>query len=364
MKVLVTGSSGLIGSEMVVHFDAAGRPGGRRSTTTCAPTSSAPRATRAGTCARLRGTCPALRAPRPRRPRPRRAWTGSSATRARSTWSSHCAGAAEPRPGRAAARSTTSTSTPPARSTCSRPSASARPEAVFVLLSTNKVYGDAPNELPLVELETRWDYARPEHAERRSTSRCASTPRSTRSSAPARLAADVMTQEYGRYFGLRTHCLRGGCLTGPEPQRRRAARLPLLPRQVPARGPALPHLRATRASRCATTSTRTTWPARSRRSCAARAGRGLQPRRRPGELLLDPRGLRARRGAHRQADGYEYVDAARARGDHICYITNLAQASGAHYPGLAHHAARSTTSSGARRGLAGARSRRATGGLG
>jgi CDP-paratose 2-epimerase len=88
------------------------------------------------------------------------------------------------------------------------------PEAVFVLLSTNKVYGDAPNELPLIELETRWDYARP--ADREGISESMRIDASKHSLFGAsKVAADVMTQEYGRYFGLRTHCLRGGCLTGP-----------------------------------------------------------------------------------------------------------------------------------------------------
>lgn len=88
------------------------------------------------------------------------------------------------------------------------------PEAVFVLLSTNKVYGDAPNELPLVELETRFDYARPEdRAGIGETMRIDASKHSIFGA--SKVAADVMTQEYGRYFGLRTHCLRGGCLTGP-----------------------------------------------------------------------------------------------------------------------------------------------------
>ena len=88
------------------------------------------------------------------------------------------------------------------------------PEAVFVLLSTNKVYGDAPNELPLVELERRWEYARPEDYEGvRESMRIDQSKHSVFGA--SKVAADVMTQEYGRYFGLRTHCLRGGCLTGP-----------------------------------------------------------------------------------------------------------------------------------------------------
>lgn len=88
------------------------------------------------------------------------------------------------------------------------------PEAVFVFMSTNKVYGDAPNELPVVELERRWDYQRPE--DRNGIDETMRIDHSTHSVFGAsKVAADVMTQEYGRYFGLRTHCLRGGCLTGP-----------------------------------------------------------------------------------------------------------------------------------------------------
>lgn len=87
-------------------------------------------------------------------------------------------------------------------------------EAVFVYLSTNKVYGDAPNEIPLVEKETRWDYARPE--DRGGISETLRIDRSKHSLFGAsKLAADVLVQEYGRYFGLQTCCLRGGCLTGP-----------------------------------------------------------------------------------------------------------------------------------------------------
>ncbi|PJF42948.1 MAG: NAD-dependent epimerase [Candidatus Thermofonsia Clade 1 bacterium] len=88
------------------------------------------------------------------------------------------------------------------------------PETVFVYLSTNKVYGDAPNELPLVELETRWDYARPEDYNGiREDMRIDQSMHSIFGA--SKVAADIMVQEYGRYFGLRTCCLRGGCLTGP-----------------------------------------------------------------------------------------------------------------------------------------------------
>ena len=90
----------------------------------------------------------------------------------------------------------------------------AAPEAVFCFMSTNKVYGDAPNELPLKELETRWDYARPEHHD--GINETLRIDQSTHSIFGAsKVAADVMVQEYGRYFQMRTGCFRGGCLTGP-----------------------------------------------------------------------------------------------------------------------------------------------------
>jgi CDP-paratose 2-epimerase len=88
------------------------------------------------------------------------------------------------------------------------------PEAVFVFMSTNKVYGDAPNELPLLELQTRWEYERPEdHNGIREDTRIDRSKHSVFGASKA--AADVMVQEYGRYFGMKTVCLRGGCLTGP-----------------------------------------------------------------------------------------------------------------------------------------------------
>ena len=88
------------------------------------------------------------------------------------------------------------------------------PTAPFAHLSTNKVYGDAPNEIPLKELDTRWDYDDPAYV-----NGIAETFRIDRSKhslfGASKVAADVMVQEYGRYFGLKTCCLRGGCLTGP-----------------------------------------------------------------------------------------------------------------------------------------------------
>lgn len=89
-----------------------------------------------------------------------------------------------------------------------------RPEAVFVLLSTNKVYGDVPNELPLKELETRWEYA--ERKDWNGINEECRIDRALHSLFGAsKVAADVMAQEYGRYFGLKVGVFRGGCLTGP-----------------------------------------------------------------------------------------------------------------------------------------------------
>jgi CDP-paratose 2-epimerase len=88
------------------------------------------------------------------------------------------------------------------------------PEAVFIQMSTNKVYGDAPNELPLVELETRYDYARPE--DREGISENCRIDQSLHSVFGAsKAAADLLAQEYGRYYGMRVGIFRGGCLTGP-----------------------------------------------------------------------------------------------------------------------------------------------------
>ena len=87
-------------------------------------------------------------------------------------------------------------------------------ESQFVYMSTNKVYGDAPNELQLVEMETRWDYAAADdYPGIREDFRIDRSKHSIFGA--SKVAADVMVQEYGRYFGMKTCCLRGGCLTGP-----------------------------------------------------------------------------------------------------------------------------------------------------
>ncbi|HEV2721008.1 MAG TPA: NAD-dependent epimerase/dehydratase family protein [Thermoanaerobaculia bacterium] len=90
------------------------------------------------------------------------------------------------------------------------------PDAVFVFTSTNKVYGDRPNSLPLVERETRWeiDEAHPYYA--RGIDESMSIDNTLHSIfGVSKVAADVMVQEYARYFGMKTGIFRGGCLTGP-----------------------------------------------------------------------------------------------------------------------------------------------------
>jgi CDP-paratose 2-epimerase len=87
-------------------------------------------------------------------------------------------------------------------------------DSPFVHMSTNKVYGDAPNTIAMTELETRWDYADSNYAN--GISETFTIDQSKHSIFGAsKVAADVMVQEYGRYFGMNTACLRGGCLTGP-----------------------------------------------------------------------------------------------------------------------------------------------------
>lgn len=90
------------------------------------------------------------------------------------------------------------------------------PEAVFIFTSTNKVYGDKPNELPLVEHETRWEVDESHPYFEYGIDETMTIDQSKHSLFGAsKVAADVLTQEYGRYFGMRTGTFRGGCLTGP-----------------------------------------------------------------------------------------------------------------------------------------------------
>jgi CDP-paratose 2-epimerase len=88
------------------------------------------------------------------------------------------------------------------------------PDAVFIHMSTNKVYGDSPNELPLKELETRYDYADPKDyngiSDTQRIDRCLHSLFGA-----SKASSDIVAQEYGRYFGLKVGIFRGGCITGP-----------------------------------------------------------------------------------------------------------------------------------------------------
>lgn len=87
-------------------------------------------------------------------------------------------------------------------------------ESPFVHMSTNKVYGDGPNRLNLKETETRWDFADPDYSDGIRESFSIDQSKHSLFGA-SKVAADIMVQEYGRYFGMPTCALRGGCLTGP-----------------------------------------------------------------------------------------------------------------------------------------------------
>jgi CDP-paratose 2-epimerase len=89
------------------------------------------------------------------------------------------------------------------------------PAAVFIFMSTNKVYGDTPNRIPLVELEQRWEVAPGDHYEKGIDESMSLDDSKHSLFGVSKVAADVLVQEYGRYFGMKTACFRGGCLTGP-----------------------------------------------------------------------------------------------------------------------------------------------------
>jgi len=90
------------------------------------------------------------------------------------------------------------------------------PEAAFIFTSTNKVYGDTPNFLDLVELETRWELNSGHPFAENGIDETMSIDASQHSLFGAsKAAADILVQEYGKYFGMNTVCFRGGCLTGP-----------------------------------------------------------------------------------------------------------------------------------------------------
>ena len=207
------------------------------------------------------------------------------------------------------------------------------PEAVFIFTSTNKVYGDTPNRLPLVEQETRWEID-PTHTYVGGIREDMSIDATLHSVFGAsKVAADVMVQEYGRYFDMTTACFRGGTLTGPNHS---AAELHGFLAYV---------MRCTMAEH-AVPGLRLQGQAGPRRHPLARpdlllrarlprpAGRrGLQHRRRPASRTAraSRRSICARRSPARELD-WTYVDENRV-GDHIWWIGDNGRFA-EHYPGL------------------------------
>ena len=206
------------------------------------------------------------------------------------------------------------------------------PGAVFIFTSTNKVYGDTPNRLPLVERATRWDIE-PGHPYANGIPEDLSIDQTQHSLFGAsKVAADVLVQEYGRYYGLSTVCFRAGCLTGPQSQRQQPARVPLLPDEVRHHRNARTRSSGTSGSRSATTCTA---PISSRHSIASSG----HPARERCTTSAEAAGATARssrrsRSANRSPAAqlrWTYSDANR-QGDHIWWISDLSKFS-AHYPG-------------------------------
>ncbi len=211
MRVLVTGSSGLIGSEAVAFFDAKGFP-------VCGVDNNmradffGKEGDTSSTLARLRATCSRFsHVDLDVRDR-----AGVDALLAREKFNLVVHAAAQPSHDLAARRpfddfDVNAGGTLNLLEACRRHA----PDAVFVFMSTNKVYGDGPNRVALIERETRWDYDDPRF--RDGIAEDFPVDQSLHSLfGVSKLAADVMTQEYGRYFGMKTGVFRGGCLTGPQ----------------------------------------------------------------------------------------------------------------------------------------------------
>ncbi len=210
MKVVVTGSAGLIGAEAVTFFDTLGFDvtgidnNGRADFFGPAGDTTRNRQRLESTCRRYRHLDLDIRD---------RAAALETVARQRPDLVVHAA--AQPSHELAAARpfddfDTNAVGTLNLLEACRRHA----PDAVFVTLSTNKVYGDGPNRLDLVEFDTRWAFADPAFAEGiDETFPIDHTLHSLFGA--SKLAADVLTQEYGRYFGLKTGTFRGGCITGP-----------------------------------------------------------------------------------------------------------------------------------------------------
>jgi CDP-paratose 2-epimerase len=169
------------------------------------------------------------------------------------------------------------------------------PASPFIHMSTNKVYGDRPNRIALRELDTRWDYADPAYENGIPEDFPIDQSKHSLFGA-SKLAADVMVQEYGRYFGMPTCCLRGGCLTGPSQAGVE------LPRQVQCAGTRVQGLRlpGKAGPRQHSLPGRRVADARVLQEPPGR--RSIQSGRRQGQLLLHPGSFRAGRTGNRQED--------------------------------------------------------------
>ena len=170
------------------------------------------------------------------------------------------------------------------------------PESPLVHMSTNKVYGDAPNRIKLGELPTRWDYDDPRIADGIAEDFPIDQSKHSLFGA-SKLAADVMVQEYGRYFGMPTCCLRGGCLTGPAHSGVELHGFLSYLVKMNVSGGTYTRLRLQGQAGPRQHPRLRRGPVRRGVHRGAARRRGLQPRRRARELVLDPRGVRARRGA-------------------------------------------------------------------
>ena len=214
---VVTGSAGLIGAEAVRFFSSQGVPGRRHRQRHAAGILRRRRLDRMEPPRTRIATIPGLYAPRRRHPRSRRDRGAVRRLRqATSTVIIHTA--AQPSHDWAAKDPHTDFSVN-ANGTLILLEATRKhcPEASFIFTSTNKVYGDNPNCLPLVEQRDALGGRPPPTptTSTASTSRCRSISTKHSLFGVSKLAADVMVQEYGRYFGMNTGCFRGGCLTGP-----------------------------------------------------------------------------------------------------------------------------------------------------
>ena len=164
------------------------------------------------------------------------------------------------------------------------------PESPFIHMSTNKVYGDRPNAIALRELETRWEYDDPAFA--RGIPESLSIDQSKHSLFGAsKAASDLLVQEYGRYFGLPTCCLRGGCLTGPNHSGVELHGFLSYLVRCNLEGQGVHHLRLQREAGSRQHPLRRRGAVHVRVLPEAPVRGGLQPRRREGKFVFHPRSL-------------------------------------------------------------------------